>query len=81
MSKIGIVIEREYMERVKRKFIITTLLDAVDASADGHVYADWRAMSTSSAATVAVIDNTRVILPEREVPEDLEILSGRSMPR
>ena len=72
MSKIGIVIEREYMERVKKKsFIITTLLMPLLMLLLMAMPALIMSYVDSSAATVAVIDNTRVILPELRSSEDL----------
>lgn len=72
MSKIGIVIEREYMERVKKKsFIITTLLMPVLMLVLMALPALIMSYIDSSATMVAVIDNSREILPELRNSEDL----------
>lgn len=73
MSKIGIVIEREYMERVKKKsFIITTLLMPVLMLLLMALPALIMTFVDSSATTVAVIDNSNVILPELKSTESLK---------
>ncbi len=72
MSKIGIVIEREYMERVKKKsFIITTILMPVLMLVLMALPAIIMNYVDSSATTVAVIDNSGVILPELKSSESL----------
>lgn len=72
MSKIGIVIEREYMERVKKKsFIITTILMPVLMLVLMALPALIMNFVDSSATTVAVIDNSGVILPELKSSESL----------
>lgn len=72
MSKIGIVIEREYMERVKKKsFIITTILMPVLMLVIMALPALIMNYVDSSATTVAVIDNSGVILPELKSSESL----------
>ncbi|MCM1356819.1 MAG: ABC transporter permease [Staphylococcus sp.] len=75
MSKIGIVIEREYMERVKKKsFIITTILMPVLMLVLMVLPAIIMNFVDSSATTVAVIDNSRVILPELKSSESLSFI-------
>lgn len=72
MSKIGIVIEREYMERVKKKsFIITTLLMPVLMLVLMALPALIMSYVDSSATTVAVIDNSMQILPDLRSSDDL----------
>ncbi len=64
MSKIGIIIEREYLERVKKKsFIITTILMPLLMLLLMALPALIMTFVDSSASTVAVIDNSGKILP------------------
>lgn len=64
-SKIGIVIEREYMERVKKKsFIITTILMPILMLVLMGLPALIMTNIDASITNVTVIDNTNVILPE-----------------
>lgn len=75
MSKIGIVIEREYMERVKKKsFIITTILMPLLMLLLMALPALIMNFVDSSATTVSVIDNSRVILPELKSSESVTFL-------
>lgn len=72
MSKIGIVIEREYMERVKKKsFIITTILMPLLMLVLMALPALIMNFVDSSATTIAVIDNTGVILPQLKSDEQV----------
>lgn len=72
MSKIGIVIEREYMERVKKKsFIFTTILMPVLMLILMALPALIMNYVDSSDTTVAVIDNSGVILPQLKDSESL----------
>ncbi len=72
MSKIGIVIEREYMERVKKKsFIITTLLMPMLMLVLMALPAIIMNYVDSSATTVSVIDNSSMILPQLKNTESL----------
>ena len=72
MSKIGIVIEREYMERVKKKsFIITTILMPLLMLVLMALPAIIMNYVDSSATTVSVIDNSNVILPQLKNTESL----------
>lgn len=65
MSKIGIVIEREYLERVKKKsFIITTILMPVLMLALMALPALIMTFVDSSEATVLVVDNSGTIAPK-----------------
>ena len=62
MSKIGIVIEREYMERVKKKsFIFTTILMPVLMLALMAMPALMVAFVEGSETTVLVVDNSGVV--------------------
>ncbi|MBD5265614.1 MAG: ABC transporter permease [Bacteroides sp.] len=73
MSKIGIVIEREYMERVKKKsFIITTILMPVLMLLLMALPALIMTFVGPSVTTVSVIDNSNVILPELKSSESLQ---------
>lgn len=75
MSKIGIVIEREYMERVKKKsFIITTILMPVLMLALMVLPAIIMNFVDSSATTVSVIDNSNKILPGLKSSKSLTFL-------
>ena len=79
MSKIGIVIEREYLERVKKKsFIITTILMPILMLALMMAPAAIMLFVDSSESTVLVIDNSKVIGPQLKDREDLkfELTSG-----
>lgn len=61
-SKIGIVIRREYLERVSKKsFIISTLLMPILMLAMMVAPALIVSMSTSDSKTIAVIDNSGFI--------------------
>ena len=74
MSKIGIVIEREYMERVKKKsFIITTILMPMLMLVLMALPAIIMNYVDSSATTVSVIDNSSMILPQLKNTESLSI--------
>ena len=74
MSKIGIVIEREYMERVKKKsFIITTILMPMLMLVLMALPAIIMNYVDSSATTVSVIDNSSMILPQLKNTESLNI--------
>lgn len=62
MSKIGIVIEREYMERVKKKsFIFTTILMPVLMMALMALPALIMTFTEGSETTVLVVDNSGVV--------------------
>ncbi len=75
MSKIGIVIEREYMERVKKKsFIITTILMPLLMLALMALPAIIMSSVDSSTTTISVIDNSKVILPELKSSESTVFL-------
>lgn len=75
MSKIGIVIEREYMERVKKKsFIITTILMPMLMLVLMALPAIIMNYVDSSATTVSVIDNSSMILPQLKNTESLTFL-------
>ena len=71
MSKIGIVIEREYLERVKKKsFIFTTLLMPVLMLALMAMPALIMNYVDSSVTSVLVIDNNGLIAPKlTDTPE------------
>ena len=74
MSKIGIVIEREYMERVKKKsFIITTILMPMLMLVLMALPAIIMNYVDSSATTVSVIDNSSMILPQLKNTESRNI--------
>jgi len=72
MSKIGIVIEREYLERVKKKsFIITTILMPLLILVLMALPAIIMNYVDSSATAVAVIDNSGMIL--RQLKSDDQV--------
>lgn len=72
MSKINIVIEREYMERVKKKsFIITTVLTPLLMMLMMALPALIMSFVDSSSTTVSVIDNSGVVLNKLESNESL----------
>lgn len=72
MSKINIVIEREYMERVKKKsFIITTVLTPLLMMLMMALPALIMNFVDSSSTTVSVIDNSGVVLNKLESNESL----------
>jgi len=73
MSKIGIVIEREYLERVKKKsFIITTILMPVLMLALMMLPAAIMFFVDSSEAKVLVVDNTKFIGQQLKDRDDLK---------
>jgi ABC-2 type transport system permease protein len=60
MSKIGLIIEREYISRVKKKsFIIMTILGPV-LIAGLMIAAIWMGLSDDTAYNVLVVDQTKV---------------------
>lgn len=72
MSKINIVIEREYMERVKKKsFIITTILTPLLMMLMMALPALIMSFVDSSSTTVSVIDNSGVVLDKLKSSESL----------
>lgn len=73
MSKIGIVIEREYLERVKKKsFIITTILMPILMLALMMAPAAIMYFVDSSESTVLVIDNSNEIAHKLTDREDVK---------
>ncbi|MCM1077658.1 MAG: ABC transporter permease [Bacteroides sp.] len=73
MSNIGIVIEREYMERVKKKsFIITTILMPILMLVLMALPAILMTFVDSSATTISVIDNSNQILPQLKNTESIK---------
>ncbi|MCM1255844.1 MAG: ABC transporter permease [Duncaniella sp.] len=72
MSKIGIVIEREYLERVKKKsFIITTILMPILMLLLMMAPAAIMMFVDSSKSHVLVIDNSNVIASQLKDREDI----------
>lgn len=72
MSKINIVIEREYMERVKKKsFIITTILTPLLMMLMMALPALIMSFVDSSSTTVSVIDNSGVVLDKLKSSKSL----------
>lgn len=72
MSKIGIVIEREYLERVKKKsFIITTILMPILMLLLMMAPAAIMLFVDSSKSHVLVIDNSDVIASQLKDREDI----------
>lgn len=72
-SKIGIVIEREYLERVKKKsFIITTILMPLLMLALMLMPAFILSFVDGSENNVLVIDNTNIIAPQLTDRDDVK---------
>ena len=72
MSKIGIVIEREYMERVKKKsFIITTIVMPVLMLALMVMPALIMIFVDSSENSVLVVDNSGIVGRQMEAQNDV----------
>lgn len=75
MSRIAIVIEREYMERVKKKsFIITTILMPILMLVLMALPALIMNFAGTSSTTVAVIDNTGKIFSQLRSEDDLTFI-------
>lgn len=73
MSKIGIVIEREYLERVKKKsFIITTILMPILMLAMMVLPTVLIFFADSSKSNVIVIDNTDIIAQQLQSSDDIQ---------
>ena len=73
MSKIGIVIEREYLERVKKKsFIITTILMPILMLALMMAPAAIMLFVDSSESKVLVVDNSKMIAQKLKDREDVK---------
>lgn len=78
MSKIGIVIEREYMERVKKKsFIITTILMPVFMVILMAMPALIMMFSEETVTNIAVIDNSGEILPQLRDRESIKFFPAQ----
>ena len=72
-SNIGIIIEREYLERVKKKsFIITTILMPIFMLAMMAMPAIIMAVGGESEAKIAVVDESHIILPRLENSETVK---------
>lgn len=75
MSKIGIVIEREYMERVRKKsFIFTTILLPILMLGLMALPTILMTYVDSSASAVAVIDNSGHVFPNLKSNSDVVFL-------
>lgn len=75
-SKIGIVIRREYLERVSKKsFIISTLLMPILMLAMMVAPALIVSMSTSDSKTIAVIDNSGFIGQQLKNGDEVNFVS------
>ena len=73
MSKIGIVIEREYLERVKKKsFIITTILMPILMLALMMAPAAIMLFVDSSESKLLVVDNSKMIAQKLKDREDVK---------
>lgn len=76
MSKIGIVIEREYMERVKKKsFIITTILMPILMLVLMALPALIMGFVDSSETTVVVVDNSGKIASSLKDTDEVKFTS------
>lgn len=80
MSKIGIVIEREYLERVKKKsFIITTILTPLLMLVLMTLPAIIMAFVDSSEAKVLVVDNSGSIAPQLKDYDEVKFELARGI--
>lgn len=76
-SKIGIIIRREYLERVQKKsFIITTILMPVLIVALMIVPALIMAFQDVETKTVAVIDESGIIAPGLQGNEEIQFVNA-----
>ncbi|MDE7153946.1 MAG: ABC transporter permease [Muribaculaceae bacterium] len=76
MSKIGIVIAREYKERVSKKsFIITTLLVPLLFIGLSILPALLMAIHESDTTTYAVIDRSGIVMPQLEDTSSLHFVA------
>ena len=74
-SSLGIIISREYLERVKRKsFIITTILMPLLMLAMMVAPALIMALSGPEEQTIAVIDDSGVVAPRLQNEGDIKFV-------
>ncbi len=76
-SGLNIIIAREYLERVKRKsFIISTLLVPLLMIGLTMAPALIMAFSSPESKTIAVIDDTGVILPQLDDSDEIQFVNA-----
>lgn len=77
MNNTGIIIRREYLERVNKKsFIITTLLVPLLMLALMVLPTVMMVMMPTETKTLVVIDDSGIILPELENTDDVKFISA-----
>lgn len=77
MNNTSIIIRREYLERVNKKsFIVTTILVPVLMLALMVLPTVLMLMVPSSTKTVAVIDDSGIIMPKLESTDDVRFVSA-----
>lgn len=77
MNNTGLIIQREYLERVNKKsFIITTILVPVVMLALMVLPSVLMFMMPSSMKTVAVIDNSGLILPKLKSNDEVHFFAA-----
>lgn len=77
MNALGLIIQREYFERVRRKsFIITTIVVPVVMLAIMAAPALFMLLGKSEQKTVVVVDHTGLIMPRLVGNEEIKFLSS-----
>lgn len=77
MNALGLIIQREYFERVRRKsFIITTIVVPVVMLAIMASPALFMLLGKSEQKTVVVVDHTGLIMPRLVGNEEIKFLSS-----
>lgn len=72
ISKIGLIVKREYLERVRKKsFIITTLLMPIFMVALMALPALMMMMDSGSKKNIAVVDKSGIMIPMLESGENI----------
>ena len=76
-NPLGLIIEREYFERVKRKsFIITTILVPIFLLAMMALPTLILIFSTPDKTTIQVVDNTGVVAPLLKGNDEVKFVSA-----
>ena len=79
MNALGLIIQREYLERVKRKsFIITTIVVPIVMIAIMAAPAMFMLFSDSEEKTVLVVDNTGVLAQRLQNNDDIKFVPSDS---
>ena len=82
MNKTGIIIRREYLERVKKKsFIVTTIFVPVLMLLVSVLPALIMHFASSEAKTVAVVDDSGVVFPRLEDTNNVRFVSAWDSPQ